>query len=101
MRPGELHVYWGRADRHSSEDVVFHNGPGTHHCDGHLLHSVLGTERAHLNWDAPLDAKRTDWVKYEPSLLKELEDRGYDLMTLRFYIRKKSVSGEELDHANA
>jgi hypothetical protein len=89
VREGELHIYWGKADRHSSEDVVYHNGSGTQRADPRLLHSVLGSERAHLNWDAPIDAKRHDWVTYEPSLWDELEKRGYDLTTLRFYIRKK------------
>jgi hypothetical protein len=30
----------------------------------------------------------------EPSLFKELEERGYDLTTLKFYIKKKAVEGK-------
>ena len=89
VREGELHIYWGKADQHSGVDVVYHNGLGTHQGDLRLLHSVLGCQSQHLNWDAPTNASRHDWVKYEPSLWDELESRGYDLTTLRFYIRKK------------
>jgi hypothetical protein len=31
------------------------------------------------------------WTKSGPSFLKELEERGYDLTTLKFYVRKKDV----------
>jgi hypothetical protein len=89
VREGELHVYWGRLDRHNSEDIIYHNGPGTHQGDRGLLHSVMGCPNQHLNWDAPNDASRLNWVTYEPSLWDELDKRGYDLSTLRFYIRKK------------
>ena len=89
VREGELHIYWGRLDKRSGEDIIYHNGPGTHRGDAMLLHSVTGCESQHLNMDAPLDSSRLDWVTYEPSLWDELECRGYDLSTLRFYIRKK------------
>ena len=92
VREGELHVYWGKADQHSGEDVVYHNGPGTDRCDRSLLHSVMGCESQHLNLDAPLCSPRLNWVTYEPSLWKELESRGYDLSTLRFYIRKEKAA---------
>lgn len=90
VRDGELHMYWGREDRHSSEDVIYHNGLGARREDCRLLHSVIGSESQHLNLDAPICSPRLDWVKYNPSLLDELENRGYDLTTLRFYIRKKA-----------
>ena len=89
VKEGELHIYWGREDRHSSPDVIYHNGPGTSRGDSRLLHNALGCETQHLNLDAPLGSPRLNWVKYEPSLFKELEDRGYDLTTLRFYVKKK------------
>jgi len=31
----------------------------------------------------------------EPSLIEELENRGYDLDTLRFSIEKKTTRGED------
>lgn len=89
VRDGELHIYYGKLDKHSAEDVIYHNGPGTHRGDAMLLHSVIGCDSQHLNLEAPLNSPRLDWVTYEPSMLKELENRGYDLTTLRFYIRKK------------
>lgn len=91
VHEGELHIYWGKADKHTAEDVVYHNGDGTSQADLRLLHRVIGTDSQHLNWNAPSNASRLDWVTYEPSLLNELEKRGYDLTTLRFYIRKKKA----------
>ena len=91
VKEGELHIYWGREDRHSSLDVIYHNGPGTSWGDSRLLHNALGCETQHLNLDAPLGSQRLDWVTYAPSLLDELEKRGYDLTTLRFYVRKKDA----------
>jgi hypothetical protein len=90
VREGELHIYWGRENRHCGEDIIYHNGPGTGKPDLRLLHSVIGCQSQHLNLDAPLDSARVNWVTYEPSLLDQLEERGYDLSTLRFYIRKKA-----------
>jgi hypothetical protein len=87
VKEGELHIYYGKID--GSTDIIYHNGPKTSQGDLRLLHSVMGCESQHLNLDAPLDSKRLDWVKYEPSLFDELEKRGYDLSTVRFYIRKK------------
>lgn len=89
VREGELHMYWGREDRHSGEDIIYHNGPGTSRSDSRLLHSTIGCKSQHLNLSAHIGAPRINWVTYEPSLLEELDKRGYDLTTLRFYIRKK------------
>ena len=89
VRDGELHIYWGKESPRSTPNVVYHNGDGTSQSDLRLLHSVIGCELQHLNLDAPLASPRVQWVKYRPSLLDELDIRGYDLTTLRFYIRKK------------
>ena len=53
--------------------------------DGHLLNTILSGERCHPNTKSP------GWLGYEwgPSFLQELEDRGYDITTLKFSIRKK------------
>ena len=91
VKEGELHIYYGKIDRSSTPDIIYHNGPGTNHCDKSLLHSVMGCESQHLNLEAPLCSTRVNWTTYEPSLFEQLESRGYDLTTLRFYIRKKTI----------
>ena len=89
VREGELHIYYGKLDKYNAPDVIYQNGPGTHKGDAMLLHSVIGCDSQHLNLDASLGSPRINWVTYEPSLLKELDKRGYDLTTFRLYIRKK------------
>jgi hypothetical protein len=63
-------------------DILFHY---PERCDGALLHYYLGCERLSYS---PLSA-----CKYETdkSLFKKLEDRGYDITTLRFSIKKKPI----------
>lgn len=79
VRDGELHIYWGRESRGEPMDVIYHNGSGTSHRDLSLLHCIVGSKRA----------PAIPGLEWEPSLIEELESRGYDLTTLRFYIRKK------------
>lgn len=83
VRAGELHVYYGRLDRYESPDVIYSSGGGVPRCDRSLLHHVIGSERM------TLDLERGGH-KFGPSLLDELEKRGYDLSTLRFSIKKKT-----------
>lgn len=83
--PGVLSMYWGRADRHDmTPDVVYNHGPGCDRADMRLLNSVMGNPRPHLSFP---DGQK---IEYEKSLLDELVERGYDLTTLKFSIRKKS-----------
>lgn len=82
-KPGELRAYYGKADRWSGPDVCYAWGDGTSSADGRLLHCALSTER--LTFDFP----GTGTV-FEPSLIKELEARGYDITTLRFTIQKRA-----------
>lgn len=54
--------------------------------DGWLLHSVMADERYRPSVSGPV---------FEPSFVKELEARGYDLATLEFTIRlKEPPSGD-------
>jgi hypothetical protein len=57
------------------QDVVFHWPDAK--ADGRLLYAYLACERREFDGT------------WGPSLLKELEARGYDLTTLRFSIKKK------------
>ena len=71
--------------------VCYYWGPGISKCDSHLLHNTLSGNDCSTNWDAPLGSPRILWTKYGNSFIKELEERGYDLTTLRFYVRKKNA----------
>lgn len=82
-KPGELRAYYGKADRHSGLDVCYAWGDGTSGADARLLHHALATERLTFNFP-------TTETKWEHSFLTELEERGYDLTTMRFSIQKKA-----------
>ncbi len=76
LKDGELRVYWGKLP-HDSPDVVFSwQGDRSMKRDTALL-CYLFSERE-------LGTSR--------SLLEELEDRGYDITTLRFSVMKKSAN---------
>jgi hypothetical protein len=90
VRPGELAVKFGKPGRwNTTPDVCYCWGPGVNQCDGSLLYLFFGVDRLETDYDAPLGSPRYLWTKSAPSLLKELEARGYDLTTLRFSIQKK------------
>lgn len=70
-----LRASWSKKEK----DIVFGwpSGPSTK-SDGHYLYGAMSRERF-----------RPFEQKMDPSFLKELESRGYDLSTLRFSICKK------------
>lgn len=49
-------------------------------CDGSLIHSMVSSPRHH-----PLPLPHGEWDK---SILDELKERGYDITTLKFSIKK-------------
>lgn len=81
-KPGELRALYGKADRWSGPDVCYVWGEGVPGCDARLLHSTLSNKR--LTLDFPNAGH-----KFEQSFVDELEERGYDITTLRFSIQKK------------
>lgn len=84
-KPGELRACWGKPDRYSGPDICYAWGDGVPSADASLLHLTISTER--MTFDFP-----TTGHKFDPSFIKELETRGYDLTTLRFSIQKKSAN---------
>lgn len=76
VKPGQLVMYYGRDDS-GDIDVCYAWGEGCSKRDAHLLYWRIGSDN--LNHKMQLD----------PSLLKELESRGYDLTTIRFSISKR------------
>ena len=77
-----LRVYW------SKRDGLTYWYP-TRPQDGHLLHMVFSVERPHVDY-----SKTPREIAFDPSFVKELEARGYDVTTLRF-----SVCLKEPDNA--
>lgn len=59
-----------------------------HKCDNNLIHNMIATTTS--RYDV---ISRT--FKQEKCLLQELEDRGYDLSTLRFSIEKKKEQQDD------
>jgi hypothetical protein len=83
-KPGQLVVAWGRVDRHSNPSVVYAYPDRDGKCDSRVLCDALEGERYQPTLSRP-------GYTVEKSLLEELEERGYDLTTLRITISKKSV----------
>jgi hypothetical protein len=83
--PGELRALWARGgEAGAGGDVCYVWGDGVSGCDSRLLHYWLTVGR----FDA---VTRT----IERSFQEELEDRGYDLKTLKFSIRKRETEGSD------
>lgn len=76
-----LSVRWSKREN----DLLFHHpGPKP---DGHLLYGALCGERCRRSYD-PEDP---GGVTYDPSFVKELDARGYDITTLRFLKAKPTA----------
>jgi hypothetical protein len=81
VKEGELRMYWGKLPHDAPDIVIEWRGEGMKH-DSNLLYYVLCSDR-------PDYFARPLFSKMEPSLIKELESRGYDITTLKFSIMKK------------
>lgn len=82
MKDGELRAYWGRLP-YDKPDIIFsYQGDSEMRRDSKLLYYHFCTETP--DWTAtPL------FSVMHPSLLTELDQRGYDLTTLKFSIKTK------------
>lgn len=83
-KPGELKAQWGKLP-HDSPQLCYVWGEGVAKADSHLLHCTLTVDWPIRNWK-----EKGGPIEYEPSFVKELEARGYDLTTLKFSIQKKA-----------
>lgn len=88
-RDGELALYYGPVDRGDSDDVVVQGGLGVDPRDRAFLIFAMQGSR----WKEP--SHRGGPAEKEHSILHELEERGYDLSTLRFSIKKKKSAPAE------
>lgn len=84
-KPGEIKIAYGRPDRHSDPDLCVAWGDGT---------DMKPTARLVMH---ALDEKRMGYsfpnmdIEHRPSLIDELEARGYDITTLKFSIQRKAA----------
>lgn len=89
MKPGQLRMYYGKASPYDSPDVCYMWGAGgASKCDAALLHHMIGSKRIELVYGDEREKLGVPY-KFGPSLLEELEARGYDLTTLKFSIQQK------------
>lgn len=94
-RPGEIRVKYTKAESYDSPDVcVAWGGQGAYKCDAHLILGAFCSKQIELIYD-PVDKQKNfgQPYKFGPSLVQELEERGYDITTIEFRIRKKNIDG--------
>lgn len=81
-KPGELKVQWGRVVRKDPLSLIYSWGAGGTKDDAEKLMDLFQTTHVHqVNGQT---------VSTQKSLRQELEDRGYDVTTLKFSIMKKT-----------
>lgn len=85
LKDGELRVYWGRLP-HESPDIIFAwQGDSAMRADSRLLNIAFCSKQ-------PDPFVQPIFSKMLPSMVQELEARGYDITTLKFSIMKKVQS---------
>ncbi|MES2173832.1 MAG: hypothetical protein V4523_07780 [Pseudomonadota bacterium] len=88
-KPGEVKIVYGRIDRHNNPDLCVAWGPGTDmRCTGSLMLHALTEKRLQHKFPS-------GGTEYGPSLIEELEARGFDIQTLRITISKKDTSHDD------
>ena len=85
LKDGELRVYWGRESPRDVPDIIFAwQGDRLMKRDANLLHY-------HLASKSPDPHVTPIFSKMCPSLVEELESRGYDITTIKFSVMKKAA----------
>lgn len=83
LKDGELRVYWGKEPHNNPDVMLAWQGEGGMRADTRLLYY-------HLCAQHPDPFEKPLFSKMNPSLIQELEARGYDITTLKFSIMKKA-----------
>jgi hypothetical protein len=84
LKDGELRMYWGRLPHENPDLVLAYQGDAMMKRDTNLLHH-------HLCSQHPDPHKGPIFSVMNPSLIEELQARGYDITTLKFSIMKKAA----------
>jgi len=80
---GQLKAAFGREDRHSKPELLYAwGGGGAQSPDARVLAAAFEDKRHGYGFPSMRLEER-------PSLIEELEARGYDITTLRFTIQQK------------
>lgn len=83
-KPGEIKIVYGKADRYSAPDLCVAWGAGADmKCTGRLIMNAIDQKTMHPRFPGP-------GYEYRPSLVEELEARGFDITTLRITIQRKA-----------
>lgn len=81
-KPGQIKAQWGRADRHSKPSLVYlWGGEGASQGDARIIAYAIEDKRFAPTFEGG--------YREEPSLVEELERRGYDPTTLKISIERK------------
>lgn len=91
-KPGQLICYYGKLP-HNNPDLCFAwGGEGANKRDANLLTYMFSSKRLrHAISDEDRKLSGGERFLFDKSLFEELEDRGYDMTTLKFSIQKKVV----------
>lgn len=91
-KPGQLLVYYGKLP-HNNPDIVFAwGGEGADKHDAMLLHYALSCKRQRMVYGPERERNGGHPLVFDPSVIEELESRGYDITTLTLSIQKKVTS---------
>ena len=83
LKEGELRVYWGKLPHENPDVVLAYQGDGLMRRDTNMLRVFMCSQH-------PDPFAKPLFSKMNPSMIQELEARGYDLTTLKFSIMKKA-----------
>ena len=81
LEDGELCMYWGRQDNDCPDVIIAWQGDSAMKRDSNLLHYAMCSPHVDPNVQ-PL------FSKMRPSLVDDLKERGYDITTIKFSIKK-------------
>lgn len=82
LKDGELRMYWGKLPGDCPDIIFSWQGDWSMKRDSRFLHYALASDR-------PDPFAQPIFSKMNPSFIKELEMRGYDITTIKFSIMKK------------
>lgn len=88
LKDGELRMYWGREPGDSPDVMLAYQGDRTMKWDMKMLHYLMCSRH-------PDPHAKPIFNKMNPSMIEELESRGYDITTLKFSIMKKPTAAQE------
>lgn len=90
LKDGELRIYYGKLPGDAPDVIYAWQGDRSMKRDSALLCLHFGSQQPDIH-------ARPLFSEMNPSLLDELDRRGYDLSTIRFSIMKKAAANVDAD----